>query len=136
MSAGASERAATGPVMAGPRAATSLFVWGWYLTLLGAALLLAPNAILTPFGLPPTEEVWIRVVGMFTVLLAHFSFSSARTRNLDYMRWSVQARFAVPLFFIAFVLEGWVPAALIAFGLVDVAGASWTWWALRRDAGL
>ena len=120
--------------IAGPRATLSLFVWGWYLAALGVALLITPNLVLTTFLLPATDEVWIRVVGMFVVLLAHFSFSAARTRNAEYMWWSVQGRLAVPFFFSAFVLADWVSAALIPFGLVDLAGAIWTLWALRRDA--
>jgi hypothetical protein len=120
--------------VAGPRARRSLFVWGWYLAILGVGLLLWPNPVLTLVRLPETDEVWIRVVAMFVLLLAHFSFSSARTANAEYMRWSVQARLAVPFFFAAFVLADWVSAALIPFGLVDLAGAMWTWGALRRDA--
>lgn len=120
--------------LAGPRATRSLFVWGCYLTALGIALLMVPNLVLTTFFLPPSDEVWIRVVGMLVILLAHFSFSAARTRNREYMWWSVQGRIAVPFFFSAFVLADWVSSALILFGLVDLAGAMWTLWALRRDA--
>lgn len=130
----ATESASAGGRLAGPRATRSLFVWGWYLTALGVALLVAPNLLLTTFFLPATDEIWIRVVGTLVVVLAHFSFSAARTRNEQYMWWSVQGRLAVPLFFTAFVLAGWVSPALIPFGLVDAAGAGWTLWALRRDA--
>ncbi len=131
---GAPAAAAGGSRLAGPRATRSLFVWGCYLTAVGVMLLVAPNVLLTTFLLPSTDEVWIRVVGTLVVVLAHFSFSAARTRNAEYMWWSVQGRLAVPLFFTAFVLAGWITPALIPFGLVDAAGAGWTLWALRRDA--
>jgi hypothetical protein len=38
----------------------------------------------------------------------------------------------VLLFFLAFVLSGLAPTVLILFGLVDLAGASWTAWAMWR----
>lgn len=120
--------------VAGPRARLSLFVWGWYLSILGVGLLIWPNTVLTLFRLPETDEVWIRVVAMLVLILAHFSFSAARTRNAEYMRWSVQGRLAVPLFVAAFVMADWVSSAMIPLGLVDLAGALWTHWALGRDA--
>lgn len=120
--------------VAGPRAIRSLFVWGCYLTGLTLILLVAPNRLLTLFQLPPTDEVWIRVVGMLTGILAFFSFMAARTANAEYMRWSVVGRGAVPFFLSAFVLLGWAGPALLPFGFVDLAAALWTHWALRRDA--
>src|SRR5690606_9497486 len=50
--------------------AKTVFAFGWYILVLGAALVLAPNLVLTSFGLPPTGEVWIRVVGMLLLFIA------------------------------------------------------------------
>jgi hypothetical protein len=36
-------------------AARSIFVFGIYLVLLGAGLMLVPNLVLAPFGFPPTR---------------------------------------------------------------------------------
>ncbi len=120
--------------VAGPRARTSMRVWGYYLAATGGILVGSPNTLLGLVGLPPTDEVWIRVVGMLVWVLAYASFQSYRAANAEYMRWSVNARFAVPLFFIAFVAAGWVGAAILPFGAIDAAGAAWTMWALRADA--
>lgn len=121
-------------VGAGPRATLSLRVWGYYLAAIGGILLGAPNTLLGLVGMPPTEEVWIRVVGMLTWILAYASFQSVRTRNLEYMTWSRNARFAVPFFLAAFVALGYAGPALLPFGAIDLAGATWTWWAIRADA--
>jgi len=39
----------------------------------------------------------------------------------------------VLFFFGAFVLAGLAPAVLLLFGAIDVAGALWTWSALRQE---
>jgi len=36
----------------------------------------------------------------------------------------------VPLFFLLFVLAGWVRWPLVLFGVIDAVGAAWTWQAL------
>ena len=126
--------AAVSHAVAGPRAVRSLFVWGCYLTVLGGVLLVSPNTLLALFKLPPTQEVWVRVVAMLTLILAYTSFMAARTANAEYMRWSVTARAAVPVFIVSYFLLGWAPAALLPFGAVDLAGSLWTRWALARDS--
>jgi len=45
----------------------------------------------------------------------------------------VVARFAVLLFFIAFVLLEFAPPVLILFGVIDAAAAAWTGFALRAE---
>ncbi|RLT41378.1 MAG: hypothetical protein DWI57_07045 [Chloroflexi bacterium] len=115
------------------RAARTLFVWSFYLLGLGIILVVVPNFLLALFGLPTTEEVWVRVVGVLVLILAYYSLSSARQEDRDYFGWSVPARASVILFFIAFVLLRLAPPPLILFGLVDLAGAAWTWQALRSE---
>ena len=43
-------------------AARSVFVFSSYLWVLGGVLLLVPNVLLSLFGIPETNEVWVRVV--------------------------------------------------------------------------
>lgn len=45
-------------------------------------------------------------------------------------RWTVHARCAVIVFFLAFVVAGLAKPVLLLFGIVDFAGAIWTWRAL------
>jgi hypothetical protein len=116
------------------RAAKTLFVWGFYLTALSVTLLFVPNLLLGLFGLPSTNEVWIRLVGMFLAFLAYYSFSSARTENTQFMTWSWHVRASVFVFFGAFVAFGLVSPMLLLFSVVDFAAAMWTRWALARDA--
>jgi hypothetical protein len=113
--------------------AKSLFVFGVYLLLLGALLVLVPNQTLALFRIAPTNEVWIRVVGMLVLVIGTLDTLSALAELRAVMRWSVPLRAAVMLFLLAFVATGLGPPVLILFGLVDLAGACWTAWALRNS---
>jgi hypothetical protein len=116
------------------RAAKSLFLFGLYLCVLGGSLLLVPNLLLRFFGAPQTNEVWIRINGMFVICLAYFYIQSARHGLTLFIRWTVWARIAVIFYFTAFVILLGAPKALLLFGLVDLLSAAWTLIALKNDA--
>lgn len=116
------------------KSALSVAVFAGYLLLLGLAMVLGPNVLLQASRMAPTGEVWIRVVGMLVLLLAFYYWNAARTELTSFFRWTVVARSAVPLFFLAFVAAGLAAPVLILFGVVDLVGALWTAFALRRDA--
>ena len=78
------------------RAATSIRVVGIYLLLLGAALIAVPNLVLAPFGLPPTSDVWLRVVGVLVAILGHYYVQAARHDLVPFYRASVPARIPRP----------------------------------------
>jgi hypothetical protein len=113
-------------------ATTSVRVFGAYLVVLGAALIVAPNAVLAPFGIPPTTEVWIRVVGVLAIALGFYYTIAARFGLVPFYRATVVARTFVFVCFGAFVLLGFAPPALALFGTVDLAGAIWTAAALKK----
>ena len=115
------------------RAAKSLFVFGVYLCGLGASLLLVPNLLLHFFGAPPTNEVWIRINGMFILCLSFFYLQAARHELTIFIRWTAWARIAVIFFLTAFVLLLSAPRPLLWFGLIDFLSAIWTLLALRKD---
>ncbi len=114
--------------------ARSLVVFGWYLAGFGMALVLVPNLLLGIFGLPPTEEVWIRVVGVLVLVIAYFNVRLGREEFLPHARLTVHARVAVLVFLVAFVLTGLAKPILIVVGVIDFAGALWTAAALRSHA--
>ena len=115
------------------KAARSLFVFGAYLSGLGLILLFVPNLILKVFGVPPTNEVWIRVNGMFVLCLSFYYVQAARNQLTAFIRWTVWARVAVIFYFAAFVLLVSAPKALLLFGLIDLLSAIWTWLALEVE---
>lgn len=115
------------------RAAKSLFVFGLYLCGLGLILLLVPNLILQVFGVLPTNEIWIRLNGMFVLCLSFYYVQAARNELTIFIRWTVGTRIAVIFFFATFVLLISAPKALLLFGLIDLLAAIWTWTALKKD---
>ncbi|MGH9933330.1 MAG: hypothetical protein ACREA9_29450 [Pyrinomonadaceae bacterium] len=114
-------------------AAKSLFVFGIYLCGLGLVLLLVPNLLLRLFGVPPTNEVWIRINGMFVLCLSFYYIQAARNGLTSFIRWTVWTRIAVIFYFAAFVLLLSVPKALLLFGVIDLLSAIWTWLALEKE---
>ena len=110
----------------------SMQVWAIYALVIGASLLLIPNVILGVFGIPETEEVWVRVVGVVVLAIDVLYWSFVR-RGAEvalpatvYERWLVAALLAV----LAFTTGPW---QLVLFGLADFAGGIWTFVALRSD---
>lgn len=115
------------------KSARSVLIFGWYLVALGCALVAIPNVMLGSFGLPTTADVWIRVVGVLVLCLSFYYIQAARHGLTPMLRWTVYVRSSVFVFFVAFVLLGFAGAPLVMFGAVDLAGALWTFWALRSE---
>ncbi|MCW1967580.1 MAG: hypothetical protein KIH69_005605 [Anaerolineae bacterium] len=115
------------------KSARSIWFFGLYLLGLGSILLITPNTLLGMFSLPPTPEVWIRVVGMLVLFLGVYYVQAARQEMKAFFGSTVYVRASVIVFFTAFVLLGFASPALILFGVVDFVGAAWTGWALRSE---
>jgi hypothetical protein len=115
------------------KSAQSVFYFGIYLLLTGVTLLFMPNLLLGMCGLPATEEVWIRVVGMLAGIIGVYYVFAARQNLTPFFRMTVYIRSTVILFFGAFVLAGLVKPALLLFGAIDLAGAIWTQLALKNS---
>ena len=116
------------------RAGVSIRVFGIYLLVLGPALILAPNLVLGPFGIPVPSDVWIRVVGILVAVLGYYYVEAARSGLVPFYKATIAGRAFVFVSFAAFALLGQAPPTLVLFGAVDLAGAVWTAVALRAAA--
>jgi hypothetical protein len=116
--------------------AKSMLVYGVYYLGAGVTLLIIPNVFLGVLGLPPTNEVWIRVIGMLLFLLSFYYILGARNELRVFFKWTVYTRGSVVIFFVIFVLLGFVKPVLILLGVVDLAGAIWTSLALRSSKNI
>lgn len=114
-------------------AAKSVCYFGFYLYVVGITLIVAPNFLLSTLQLPTTSEVWIRVVGVLTLCIAYYYHRTGAGNISAFFKYTVTARIFVCLAFIAFVLLNYVSPLLIGFGIVDLAGALWTWMALKKE---
>ncbi|HMQ31165.1 MAG TPA: hypothetical protein PKD53_10570 [Chloroflexaceae bacterium] len=114
-------------------AARTMLVFGIYVAVMGVLLVALPNLLLGLLGLPPTDEVWIRVVGVLALVIAAFYLVAGRANLRPFFRLSLYTRAGVFLGFTALALAGLGSPMLILFGAVDLAGAAWTGWALRAE---
>jgi hypothetical protein len=113
-------------------AAKSVYYFGYYVLVLSVILIVAPNFLLSTFQMPETKELWIHVLGVVAFVIGLYYVTMAPTNNTLFFMTTVYARGTVLLSFLVFVLIGWAPIQLVLFGLVDAAGAVWTFMALRK----
>jgi len=108
----------------------SVLVFGTYLVGLGLTLLLAPNVLLGVFGIPRTDEVWVRILGSVLTVIGYYQIQGGRAESEWFMRASVVGRIGIALTLFGLVAAGAAVPVLALFGAVDLAGAMWTAYAL------
>ena len=116
------------------RAQRSVVVFGVYLLALALVLLAVPNVLLAIFGIPSTQEVWIRVVGMLVGFLGYYYVRHGAGAVRSFLELTIQVRLSVPAFFLGFVVLAGAPWQLLLFAVFDILGAGWTWWSLRASS--
>lgn len=113
--------------------AKSVCYFGFYLYVVGITLMAAPNFLLSTLQLPATNEVWIRVVGVLVFCIGYYYHRAGAGNIHAFFIHTVPTRVFVFLSFCAFVLLNYVSPVLILFGAADLAGATWTWFALKKQ---
>lgn len=114
--------------------AFSAKVFAVYLFIAGAVLITVPNLLLTLLQIPPTPDVWIRVVGLVAFMIGVYAWVAASHEFKPFLVASVYTRFVVFVAFTTFALTGLGSPMILLFGLADLAGGLWTYSALRADA--
>ncbi len=116
------------------QSAFSAKVFAMYLFVVGAVLAVVPNFLLTMFLMPPTSEVWIRVVGVIAFMLGIYVWVAAKYELTPFLVASVYTRAAVFVAFAVFAATGLASPMIILFGAIDLLGGIWTYLALKADA--
>jgi hypothetical protein len=112
-------------------AARSVCYFGFYLYVTGLTLIFVPNILLSTLQLPETNEVWIRVVGVLVFCIGYYYHRAGAGNIQAFFKHTIPTRIFVFLAFTSFVLLQYVSPVLIVFGAADLAGAVWTWLALK-----
>ena len=115
------------------QAAKSILVYGIYLLILSVVLLIVPNIPLAIFGIPTTNEVWIRVVGAMVFAFGSYFVRAARSENTDFFRWTISTRLGLVVFFSIFVVVGLAPINILLLAIPDIPFVLWTALALRSE---
>ena len=113
--------------------ARTIYIWSFYVLLVGASLAVAPNFVLGLMGLDETTEIWIKLLGISLVLLALYYWDAARNESKSLFIASVMGRGFVVAAYLVLVFTG-EPLQLLVFAAVDLVGAIWTYSALKADA--
>jgi hypothetical protein len=103
-----------------------------YVFVVSTVLVVAPNVLLGIFGIASTSEVWIRVAGVLAFNIGIYAWVGARHR--PFQEASVYTRALVCAAFGVIALLGLASPMIVLFGLIDLAGGLWTWFALKADA--
>ena len=104
-----------------------------YILALGLGLVLVPNLVLATLRMPPTNDVWIRVLGVVAINIGIFFWVAARTDAVALFHVSVIVRPLVLVWFGAFVLLGLASPMLLVFGVIEALGALWTWLTMKSE---
>lgn len=113
--------------------AKSVFVFGVYLTIIGAILLVIPNALLTLFGVANTNEVWIRLSGILLMALSVYYIVAAKHNLHIIFRVTACIRCTIIFFFSAFVYLHMMEPVMLLFAAFDFAGGAWTYFAMKKE---
>jgi hypothetical protein len=113
--------------------ARTIWVYSFYLFIMGACLVLVPNLVLEIFGFQPTSEIWIRLLGLFTFTAGIYYFQSSRYEQTEFFKATIIGRIFFFLMTILFVFVFEQSPMLATIGIVDFVGALWTGHAFKTN---
>ncbi|MCU0922497.1 MAG: hypothetical protein MUF16_19590 [Burkholderiaceae bacterium] len=113
-------------------ATLSIQVFGAYVVLTGVGLVAAPALVLGLLGLAAPADVWIRVLGALAIVVGYYYWACGAAGAVAFFRASVVGRPLFAVLCVALIVVFQAPMQLLLFAAVDLAGAAWTWHALRK----
>jgi len=115
--------------------AKSILVFGIYLYLVGLTLIFIPNMFLHTLSVAETREPWIRVVGVIVVVLGYYYHQMSKTGFIPFFRLTIPVRVCVFISFVGLIILKMLGPVFILISFLDVAGAAWTYFALKKEKG-
>lgn len=113
-------------------AAKSIYYFGLYLYLVGATLIFIPDIFLSAIRMPATNEIWIRVLGVIVGLLGFYYHQSGAKNISAFFPLTIPTRIIVFTVFLVFFILKMASPMMVGIGAVDLAGAIWTFMALKK----
>lgn len=115
------------------KSAKSVLFFSYYLFVIGLELLFIPNYFTKTAQLPEAHEPYIRVVGALALILGLYYHQSAKHELTPFLKTTILGRVFYFLSAVGLVIFKIAPPVFIAFGVVDLFGAIWTWQALKGE---
>ena len=97
-----------------------------YVLVAGTSLLFFPNFLLGKKRSEPTNEIWIRVLGMLVLALSFYYYAMYKNGGREVIRATVQGRLFFCAGLVAFVVLGMVKPVLLGFAVAETGLALWT----------
>ena len=104
-----------------------------YVLISGLQLLFVPNFLLGTFGIKPTSEIWIRVLGMLVLVLSIYYYAIYKSGNKAIIRATVQGRLLFCGGLVMFVILSMAPPVLIGFAVAETGLALWSLSEIRNS---
>jgi hypothetical protein len=110
-----------------------MLIFSIYMLLQGLALLVLPNLLLGLFGIPETQEAWIRLIGIALVILAYYYYQCVKHRITVFYSFTVPTR--VFQFIAIAIIAGleMISPIVVGFALVEMGFGLWTFWELKKE---
>ncbi len=114
--------------------ALSLYVFGTYSMINGLLSATVPNIILPLAGFQLDPQPWVRMGGVLIALIGFYYIVAARHNLVPFFRATVLGRIVVVSATIVFSIVLQVQPQIVYLALPDLAGAIWTFIALRKES--
>jgi hypothetical protein len=98
------------------------FVFGLYALGMGLGLIAMPDPLLAVFGLPPTDEPWVRMAGAMAFALGLYYMTAGRAELVPFFKASVVGRLAFAAVAVACGIA-WSLPAFHLFAAIDAGSA-------------
>ena len=85
-------------------------------------------------GIAVPTEIWIRVVGALAVPVGYYYWHCGAANVVEFFRASVRGRILFAAIVVLLVALYAAPVKILLFAAIDVAGAVWTAYGLRKAA--
>ncbi len=115
------------------KSAKTVYFFSFYLFLVGLELTFIPNFFTKTAQLPEAHEPYIRVVGILAIILGVYYYQSAKNELTPFLKTTIAGRLIYFLGAVGLVVSQIAPPIFVAFGVVDLLGALWTWQTLKSE---
>lgn len=114
--------------------AKTIHYFAFYMILEVVMLLWSPPALLQMFGIDPGDAVWLRVIAGIVAGLTLYYFKISREQISAMYPITTYERSTVFVTCAALYFLNHLPFVVLLVGIVDLLGALWTMWAIKRAA--
>lgn len=113
------------------RVEISIVSWGAYLVVLGLSLIIFPLTTVGLFGYSESGGLWIRIVGILSVVLGFYYVQLVRYRAHKMYRWKIAGHLFGLACMIIFFLAGYADGKILPTIVIELTACLWTFLALR-----